>query len=159
MILRSLTILSLKITTITTSYYHIDWFYYYAVYYGLANDFTDFHSYSNIYGYYDSTWKTYAKISKHTQAEIANFSGLLGRIDRNAFSKISNTEQKELNNAHYNLNEIYKLGLRQAKIVAIIQPISSVIMLLMIAIILGFGAIRIATGAITAGALIAMIFM
>ena len=45
------------------------------------------------------------------------------------------------------------MGLRQAKIVAIIQPISSVIMLLMIAIILGFGAIRIATGAITAGAL------
>ena len=34
-----------------------------------------------------------------------------------------------------------------------------VIMLLMIAVILGFGAIRIATGAITAGALIAMIFM
>ena len=32
-------------------------------------------------------------------------------------------------------------------------------MLLMIAVILGFGAIRIATGAITAGALIAMIFM
>lgn len=99
------------------------------------------------------------KISKHTQAEIANFSGLLGRVlTEMRLVKISNTEQKELNNAHYNLNEIYKLGLRQAKIVAIIQPISSVIMLLMIAIILGFGAIRNATGAITAGALIAMIF-
>ncbi|OFQ11300.1 antibiotic ABC transporter ATP-binding protein [Staphylococcus sp. HMSC072E01] len=99
------------------------------------------------------------KISKHTQSEIANFSGLLGRVlTEMRLVKISNTEQKELNNAHYNLNEIYKLGLRQAKIVAIIQPISSVIMLLMIAIILGFGAIRIATGAITAGALIAMIF-
>lgn len=99
------------------------------------------------------------KISKHTQAEIANFSGLLGRVlTEMRLVKISNTEQKELNNAHYNLNEIYKLGLRQAKIVAIIQPISSVIMLLMIAIILGFGAIRIATDAITAGALIAMIF-
>lgn len=99
------------------------------------------------------------KISKHTQAKIANFSGLLGRVlTEMRLVKISNTEQKELNNAHYNLNEIYKLGLRQAKIVAIIQPISSVIMLLMIAIILGFGAIRIATGAITAGALIAMIF-
>ena len=99
------------------------------------------------------------KISKHTQAEIDNFSGLLCRVlTEMRLVKISNTEQKELNNAHYNLNEIYKLGLRQAKIVAIIQPISSVIMLLMIAIILGFGAIRIATGAITAGALIAMIF-
>lgn len=99
------------------------------------------------------------KISKHTQAEIANFSGLLGRVlTEMRLVKVSNTELKELNNAHYNLNEIYKLGLRQAKIVAIIQPISSVIMLLMIAVILGFGAIRIATGAITAGALIAMIF-
>lgn len=99
------------------------------------------------------------KISKHTQAEIANFSGLLGRVlTEMRLVKISNTEQKELNDAHYNLNEIYKLGLRQAKIIAIIQPISSVIMLLMIAIILGFGAIRIATGAITAGALIAMVF-
>ena len=99
------------------------------------------------------------KISKHTQAEIANFSGLLGRVlTEMRLVKISKNKKKELNNAHYNLNEIYKLGLRQAKIVAIIQPISSVIMLLMIAIILGFGAIRIATGAITAGALIAMIF-
>ena len=99
------------------------------------------------------------KISKHTQAEIANFSGLLGRVlTEMRLVKISKKKKKELNNAHYNLNEIYKLGLRQAKIVAIIQPISSVIMLLMIAIILGFGAIRIATGAITAGALIAMIF-
>ena len=72
------------------------------------------------------------KISKHTQAEIANFSGLLGRVlTEMRLVKISNTEQKELNNAHYNLNEIYKLGLRQAKIVAIIQPISSVIMLLL----------------------------
>ena len=99
------------------------------------------------------------KISRHTQSEIANFSGLLGRVlTEMRLVKVSNTEQKELNNAHYNLNEIYKLGLRQAKITAIIQPISSVIMLLMIAVILGFGAIRIATGAITAGTLIAMIF-
>lgn len=99
------------------------------------------------------------KISINTQTEIANFSGLLGRVlTEMRLVKVSNTERKELNNAHYNLRAIYDLGLKQAKIVAIIQPISSVIMLLMIAIILGFGAIRIATGAITAGALIAMIF-
>src|SRR5699024_10434553 len=72
--------------------------------------------------------------------------------------KVSNTESLELDNAHKNLKEIYFLGLKQAKITAIIQPISGVIMLLTIAIILGFGAIRISTGAITAGTLIAMIF-
>ncbi|MCJ1656994.1 ABC transporter ATP-binding protein [Staphylococcus sp. NRL 16/872] len=99
------------------------------------------------------------KISINTQSEIANFSGLLGRVlTEMRLVKVSNTERQELDNAHSNLREIYHLGLRQAKITAVIQPISSVIMLLMIAVILGFGAIRIATGAITAGALIAMIF-
>ncbi len=72
--------------------------------------------------------------------------------------KISNTERLELDNAHKNLNEIYKLKLKQAKIAAVVQPISGIVMLLTIAIILGFGALEIATGAITAGALIAMIF-
>ena len=79
------------------------------------------------------------KISMNTQTEIANFSGLLGRVlTEMRLVKVSNTEKQELNNAHSNLREIYNLGLRQAKITAVIQPISSVIMLLMIAVILGF---------------------
>ncbi|WP_241010551.1 ATP-binding cassette domain-containing protein, partial [Staphylococcus sp. EG-SA-32] len=40
----------------------------------------------------------------------------------------------------------------------VVQPISGVVMLLTIAIILGFGALEIGTGAITPGTLIAMIF-
>ncbi|CXM83351.1 TPA: ABC transporter ATP-binding protein [Staphylococcus aureus] len=99
------------------------------------------------------------KISTNTQSEIANFSGLLGRVlTEMRLVKISNTERLELDNAHKNLNEIYKLGLKQAKIAAVVQPISGIVMLLTIAIILGFGALEIATGAITAGTLIAMIF-
>lgn len=103
--------------------------------------------------------KIMQNISKKTQTEIANFSGLLGRVlTEMRLVKVSRTEKTELNNAHKNLQEIYFLGLKQAKITAIIQPISGVIMLLTIAVILGFGAIRISTGAITAGTLIAMIF-
>ncbi|MFL0468524.1 ATP-binding cassette, subfamily B, bacterial AbcA/BmrA [Staphylococcus cohnii] len=103
--------------------------------------------------------KIMQNISKKTQTEIANFSGLLSRVlTEIRLVKVSRTEKTELNNAHKNLQEIYFLGLKQAKITAIIQPISGVIMLLTIAVILGFGAIRISTGAITAGTLIAMIF-
>lgn len=103
--------------------------------------------------------KIMQNISKKTQTEIANFSGLLGRVlTEMRLVKVSRTEKTELNNAHKNLQEIYFLGLKQAKITAIIQPISGVIMFLTIAVILGFGAIRISTGAITAGTLIAMIF-
>ena len=66
------------------------------------------------------------KISMNTQTEIANFSGLLGRVlTEMRLVKVSNTEKQELNNAHSNLREIYNLGLRQAKITAVIQPISS----------------------------------
>ena len=96
------------------------------------------------------------KISTNTQSEIANFSGLLGRVlTEMRLVKVSNTERLELDNA---LKKIYRLGLKQAKISAVVQPISGVVMLLTIAIILGFGALEIGTGAITPGTLIAMIF-
>ncbi|UTF72114.1 ABC transporter ATP-binding protein [Staphylococcus epidermidis] len=99
------------------------------------------------------------KISTNTQSEIANFSGLLGRVlTEMRLVKVSNTERLELDNAHTNLKKIYRLGLKQAKISAVVQPISGVVMLLTIAIILGFGALEIGNGAITPGTLIAMIF-
>lgn len=99
------------------------------------------------------------KISTNTQSEIANFSGLLGRVlTEMRLVKVSNTERLELDNAYTNLKKIYRLGLKQAKISAVVQPISGVVMLLTIAIILGFGALEIGTGAITPGTLIAMIF-
>ncbi|QLK85435.1 ABC transporter ATP-binding protein [Staphylococcus sp. 17KM0847] len=103
--------------------------------------------------------KIMQKISKNTQTEIANFSGLLGRVlTEMRLVKVANTEKLELENAHKNLTEIYRLGLKQAKIAAIIQPITGIIMLATIGIILGFGGLRIASGAISAGTLVAMIF-
>lgn len=103
--------------------------------------------------------KVMQKISKNTQNEIAEFSGLLGRVlTEMRLVKVSNTEKLELDKAHKNLSEIYRLGLKQAKIAAVIQPISGIIMLATIGIILGFGGLRIASGAISAGTLVAMIF-
>lgn len=72
--------------------------------------------------------------------------------------KVANTEKLELDKAHSNLKTIYNLGLKQAKIAAVVQPISGIIMLITIGIILGFGGMRIASGAISAGTLVAMIF-
>lgn len=103
--------------------------------------------------------KVMQKISTNTQNEIANFSGLLGRVlTEMRLVKVSNTEHIELEKARHNLDEIYKLGLKQAKIAAVIQPISGIIMLITIGMILGFGGLRISSGAISAGTLVAMIF-
>ncbi|EHD7784342.1 ABC transporter ATP-binding protein [Staphylococcus pseudintermedius] len=103
--------------------------------------------------------KIMQKISTNTQTEIANFSGLLGRVlTEMRLVKVANTEKLELDKAHSNLKTIYNLGLKQAKIAAVVQPISGIIMLITIGIILGFGGMRIASGAISSGTLVAMIF-
>ncbi|WP_323703929.1 ABC transporter ATP-binding protein [Mammaliicoccus sp. Dog046] len=99
------------------------------------------------------------KISKETQTEIANFSGILGRVlTEMRLVKVTTSEEKELEKTRTTLFSIYDLGLREAKIRAIISPLSGIIMMLTVAIILGFGGIRVSSGAITAGTLVAMIF-
>ncbi|MDE9880770.1 ABC transporter ATP-binding protein [Staphylococcus pseudintermedius] len=99
------------------------------------------------------------KISINTQNEIANFSGLLGRVlTEIRLVKISSMEKEELKNAHNNLLHIFQLGLKQAKITSIIQPISSLVLLLTVGIILGFGGLKISNGSISAGTLVTMVF-
>lgn len=99
------------------------WIHSYVVHYGLANDIINIYCNSDIYGNNDSIRSQNAKISMNTQTEIANFSGLLGRVlTEMRLVKVSNTERQELNNAHSNLREIYNLGLRQAKLQLSFNP-------------------------------------
>lgn len=99
------------------------------------------------------------KISKDTQTEISRFSGILGRVlTEMKLVKVTTSEEKELEKTKGTLIGIYDLGLKEAKIRAIISPLSGVIMTLTVAVILGFGGIRVSSGAITAGTLVAMIF-
>lgn len=99
------------------------------------------------------------KISRDTQTEISRFSGILGRVlTEMKLVKVTTSEEKELEKTKGTLLGIYDLGLKEAKIRAIISPLSGVIMTLTVAVILGFGGIRVSSGAITAGTLVAMIF-
>ncbi|MEB7779746.1 ABC transporter ATP-binding protein/permease [Mammaliicoccus fleurettii] len=103
--------------------------------------------------------KKMGKISKETQTEIAKFSGLLGRVlTEMKLVKVTTSETNELEKTKVTLLSIYNLGLKEAKIRAIISPLSGIIMTVTVAIILGFGGIRVSSGAITAGTLVAMIF-
>lgn len=103
--------------------------------------------------------KIIQRISFKTQKEIADFSGFLGEIITVIrLVKVSNTEEQELKKSYKSLENIYMLGIKRAKIFALIQPLSSLTILLSIGIILGFGGIRVVEGAITSGTLVSMIF-
>lgn len=98
-------------------------------------------------------------ISQSTQLEIAKFTGILGRVlSAIRLVKVSNTESVEIAQAEEKLNNIYKLNIKHAKIMAVLEPFSSILLLIMIGIILGFGGYRIAVGAISSGQLVTMIF-
>lgn len=57
-----------------------------------------------------------------------------------------------------NLFQIYELGLKDAKIFSILQPLSGIFTLITIGIILAYGGVRVSEGAISAGTLVSMIF-
>lgn len=103
--------------------------------------------------------KKMQNISIDTQREIARFNGFLGRILSNmSLVKASTKEYREVENSQKNLSEIYNLGIRQAKIFSIIQPISGMLLLITVGILLGVGGIKVSSGSISSGTLVAMLF-
>ncbi|REI07305.1 ABC transporter ATP-binding protein [Staphylococcus felis] len=103
--------------------------------------------------------KVVQNVAINTQTEIANFSGLLGRVISDMpLVKSSLSEEIEIEKSKGTLHNIYKLGLKQALIFSIIQPISGMLILITVGILLGVGGYRVSIGAISSGVLVSMIF-
>ncbi|ARD56911.1 multidrug ABC transporter ATP-binding protein [Bacillus safensis FO-36b] len=100
--------------------------------------------------------KMYA-ISKANQDELAGFGGRLGRILTNIrLVKASQTEQQELAGGEKQIKQLYKYGLKEAKIVAILSPLMTLLMMVVIIAIFGYGGSQVASGAISSGELVAI---
>lgn len=103
--------------------------------------------------------KKIGDISLDNQESIANLNSLLARVLYDIrLVKVSTKEPYEVNLANKNLKKLYNLGLKESLIRSIINPLSSFIMLITAMIIIGYGSIRLSTGDITIGTLVAMIF-
>ena len=98
------------------------------------------------------------KIAMATQDEMANFSGNLGRVLSNIrLVKANLAEQTESNNGHKNISRLFHFGLKEAKIQAFISPFMTFIVMLVLVILIGYGGVQVASGTLTAGALVAII--
>ncbi|WP_332647671.1 ABC transporter ATP-binding protein [Lysinibacillus sp. 54212] len=98
------------------------------------------------------------KISNATQDEMANFSGNLGRVLSNIrLVKAYHAEQAESNYGNQNIHNLFQFGLKEAKILAFISPFMTFVMMLVLVILIGYGGVQVASGALTAGALVAII--
>lgn len=95
-------------------------------------------------------------IAKQTQQELGNLSGffaeLLGEI---RLVKSQATEAKEVDAGTTKIETLFGYGVREGKIQALLIPLLNVTLTAMLIAILGFGAYRVSTGALSTGSLLA----
>ncbi|MFD2170206.1 ABC transporter ATP-binding protein [Tumebacillus lipolyticus] len=98
------------------------------------------------------------KISKGLQDEMAGFTGLLSQVlSEIRLVKSFNAESHEGEKGDQRIQHLFKFGLREAKIQALLAPMMTFLMMAILVVIIGFGGVRVATGALSAGELVAFI--
>ncbi|KOS68645.1 multidrug ABC transporter permease [Lysinibacillus contaminans] len=102
--------------------------------------------------------KTMYKISKGLQDETATFTAVLQQVlSEIRLMKSSNAEQIEYQNGQQKINNLFHFGLKEAKVQSVLGPIISLVMMTLLVLLLGYGGMRVSSGALTTGALVAFI--
>ena len=98
------------------------------------------------------------RISKGMQDETASFTAVLQQVlTEIRLVKASNAETFEYENGKKGISQLFQFGLKEAKIQALIGPLMSLVMMALLVLILGYGGMRVSSGALSAGALVAFI--
>ncbi len=99
-----------------------------------------------------------AKISRNLQDETAHFTGhvqqTLGEIRLMKSSTAENTEEAK---GVEGIDKLFKLGMKEAKIYALIAPLMYLVVMVVIVSIIGYGGIRVANGEMSTGSLVAFL--
>ncbi|TGB01651.1 ABC transporter ATP-binding protein [Halobacillus salinus] len=98
------------------------------------------------------------RISKKMQDEMADFSANLGRVlSEIRLVKASNAENAEERKGTNGIRELFTYGLKEARIQAVISPFMTTIIMVVLVVLIGYGGVRVASGALSAGSLVAII--
>jgi len=98
------------------------------------------------------------KISKSMQDETALFQADLGRVLSDIrLVKSSLAEPVEEEQGKLRITRLFRFGLLEARIMAIVTPLMMTVMLLILVILIGYGGIRVAQGSLSTGQLVAII--
>lgn len=97
-------------------------------------------------------------ISKETQNEMASFTGTLSRVLTDIrLVKSYTAGEAEYENGRSGIRRLLSYGLKEARVQAVISPFISLIMMGVLVILIGYGGVRVASGALSAGALTSII--
>jgi ATP-binding cassette subfamily B protein AbcA/BmrA len=97
-------------------------------------------------------------ISKGLQNETASFTAVLSQVlSEVRLMKSSNAEDREYANGKNGITSLFQFGLKEAKVQALLVPLMSLILMVMLVVIIGYGGVRVSSGALTAGDLVAFL--
>ncbi|RXT15266.1 ABC transporter ATP-binding protein [Ammoniphilus sp. CFH 90114] len=97
-------------------------------------------------------------ISKRLQDETAQLSGVLtGVLSEIRLVKSFNAERVESKNGETGIEHLFRYSMKEAKIYAVLSPIMQICMMAILVVIIGFGGIRVSSGVLTAGELVAFL--
>lgn len=98
------------------------------------------------------------QVSKGMQDETARFTSVLQQVlSEIRLVKASNAEPLEYKNGKEGITKLFQFGLKEAKIQALITPLIGLVIMVLLVVILGYGGMRVSSGALTAGDLVAFI--
>lgn len=98
------------------------------------------------------------KVSKGLQDETAKFTALINQVlSEIRLVKASNAEKNESQSGRHGIQTLFKFGIREGKISALISPLVSFVMMGLLVVIIGYGGMRVSSGALSAGDLVAFI--
>jgi len=98
------------------------------------------------------------RISRSMQNETAGFTAVLQQVlSEIRLVKSSGAERAEYKRGMDGVSELYGLGLREARIQAMIAPLMGLVVMTLMVVIIGYGGLRVSSGALSAGELVAFI--
>lgn len=98
------------------------------------------------------------KVSKGLQNETAKFTGVITQvISEIRLVKTSSAEPIEYANGKKGIQTLFKFGMKEARIQALIAPLMYLVIMAVVVAIIGYGGLRVSSGALSAGDLVAFI--
>ncbi|WP_308634254.1 ABC transporter ATP-binding protein [Paenibacillus silvisoli] len=97
-------------------------------------------------------------VSKGLQEETASFTTTLTQVlSEVRLVKSMNAEKREYAAGSKGISSLFKFGLKEARIQAMIAPLMFFVMMMLLVVIIGYGGMRVSSGALSAGELVAFI--
>jgi ATP-binding cassette subfamily B protein AbcA/BmrA len=98
------------------------------------------------------------RISRRMQDETAGFTSVLQQVlSEIRLVKSSGAETSEYARGQQGIGELFRLGLKEARIQALIAPLMGLVIMSLLVVVIGYGGLRVSTGALTAGELVAFL--